>query len=677
MNRVRMAPLRTRAVLALLAILCTALGAGVARAQGADRVGFRAEVSADTIYVGQQLTYSLSVRIPTDVRQRLRRNPEFVPPDPRAMLAYDLPLARVADPEGALEVHTFRRALFVLTPGRYQIGAARLTYALPQSTSFFSREEERTLRSDAVSFVALEPPLRGRPATWLGGVGRWSASARAEPTATRVGDPFVLVLRLEGAGNATLLPRPALEIAWADVVVQDERVVLDSTPALLGGVKEFRWLVTPREEGTQTVPPLEYAYFDPSERRYAVARAAPILVTVRPGTLVQLPPRAAAMADSVPLAIRPALSGPALVRVPGGVWWMWMALLAPLAWFLRVNAPRLRRGTVTVDRRPAGTARAVFDRGLRARTGVDAAAFTAPGTLAAALRLEGVTSETAAAAEALRDDCDAAGFAGPRAGPAASQMQSRAEGLLARVDSEARKRGTILLACVVLLGTSCAVSASSSAEALAAFTEGRTAYVGKDYMRARDAFLRAAQAAPRDPATWANLGTAAWAARDTAAAVLGWQRALRLDPTDDVLRERLARVRAPQLQGVARVWPLSPIPVVATAVVLWLLGWGWAWHRARAGRRARITSVLLVPALLLTLVAWRLEHDLQARDLIVISVPTSLRALPALGADRGAMPIAGEVGRILERRGVWYRIELAGGREGWYPAERTWPVARD
>lgn len=664
-------------MLAALVLLGTALGARATSAQGADRVGFRAEVSDDTIYVGQQLTYSLSVRIPRDVRQRLRRNPEFVPPDPRAMLAYDLPLSRLADPEGALEVHTFRRALFVLTPGRYQIGAARLTYALPQSTSFFSREEERTLRSDAVSFVALEPPLLGRPATWLGGVGRWSASARAEPAATRVGDPFVLVLRLEGAGNATLLPRPALGIAWADVVVQDERVVLDSTPALLGGVKEFRWLVTPREEGVRTVPSLEYAYFDPSERRYAVARTAPLQIAVGPGTLVQLPTRGAPMADSLPLPIRPALSGPALVRVPGGPWWMWMALLAPLGWFLRVSAPRRRRGAAPADDRPAGTARAVFDHGLRSRTGVDVAAFTAPGALAAALRLEGVTSETAAAAEALRDDCDAAGFAGPRAGPSASQMRSRAEGLLARVDAEARKRGMYLLAWVVVCGASCAVPASTSAEALAAFAEGRTAYIGNDYRRARDAFLRAANAAPRDPATWANLGTAGWAARDTAAAVLGWQRALRLDPSDDVLRERLARVRAPQLRGAARVWPLAPIPVAAAALVLWMLGWGWAWRRARAGRRVRITGVLLGPAVLLALLAWRLEHDLLARDLIVIAVPTPLRALPALGADPGAMPIAGEVGRILERRGVWYRLALDGGREGWYPAERTWSLARD
>jgi hypothetical protein len=92
--------------------------------------------------------------------------------------------------------------------------------------------------------------------------------------------------------------------------------------------------------------------------------------------------------------------------------------------------------------------------------------------------------------------------------------------------------------------------------------------VGGDHARARDAFLRSAQAAPRDPHAWANLGTAAWQAGDTASAVVGWQRALRLSPRDAELRARLSAVRAPQLRGAARVWPVAPLPVALIAVVL-------------------------------------------------------------------------------------------------------------
>jgi len=649
--------------------------------QGSERVGFRAHVAPDTVYVGQQVTYTLGVRIPADIRQRLRRNPEFVPPEPRAMLAYDLPLARSTDPTAELEVHTFRRALFVLTPGRYQIAAARLTYALPQSASFFSREEERTIRSEAVSFVAINPPQRGRPAGWLGAVGQWTASARVEPSAPRVGDPFVLVLRLTGAGNATLLPRPPLEISWADVVPQDERVVLDSTPTLLGGSKEFAWLVTPREAGSQRVPEIDYAYFDPNTRRYAVTRSPAMMVAVRPGSLVEVPPRAAASADTVPLPLRAALRGPSLIVLPGGSWWLWLVALAPLPWLLLRSQSRARGRRASLE--PAitsGTTRGILEQGVRARTGLDVAAFTAPGALAAALRLEGVTAETAAEAEALRDACDAQGFGGQRKSQDDPALHARASKFLARLRTEARRKVVpLILLCVAagLVG-GCARPRPASEAAQQAFAEMRTAYVGRDYPRARDAALRAARAAPRDAAAWANLGAAAWQAGDTAAAVLGWQRALRLDPQDERTRRVLRRVRAPQHRGAARVWPVPPLPLAVGALALWCVGWGLmavaAWRRVRV---PRVALAFLFVGAGCGATAWWLDTTLAARRLVVIAEPTPIRALPALGADPGAMPITGEIARVLERRGVWLYVELDGGRTGWYPTERTWSLARD
>ena len=147
-------------------------------------VDFHALVAPDTVYVGQQATYKLGVFLDQEVRGRLRRNPEFTPPESRAMLAYDLP-----DPGGSLqvnrdgrsyEVHVFRRALFPLTPGRYTIAPARLAYTLPQGQSFFSREESFSLRSEQVTLVAIDPPASGRPPDWSGAVGVWRASARVD-----------------------------------------------------------------------------------------------------------------------------------------------------------------------------------------------------------------------------------------------------------------------------------------------------------------------------------------------------------------------------------------------------------------------------------------------------------------------------------------------------------------
>lgn len=650
-------------------------------AQNPDGVSLRASVSADTVFVGQQVTYTLSVRIPTGVRQRLRRNPEFVPPDSRAMLAYDLPLSRVGDASTEQEVHTFRRALFVLTPGRYSLGPARLTYSLPQSASFFSREDERTLRADGVGFVAVEPPQRGRPSSWLGAVGQWRATMRAQPTSTRVGDPFVLVLRLEGTGNATLLPRPPLTIPWADVVPQDERVVLDSTPARFGGAKEFAWLVTPREPGPRRVPPIEYPLFNPNERRYETIRTAALTVNILPGTLVAVPTRAAARGDTATLPLRETLRGESYVGLPYRVPLTWLALLAPLPWFIARVRPRFKRRGATA---PSGDAprsvRAFLEQSLRARTGLDLAAYTTPGTLAAALRLEGVTPETASELEAVRDACDAQGFGSSRAASSvtstvADSVRARATAVLAKVHIEARKQLLLLLLALGLV--SGCVRISDSAEALQAFTEGRTAYAGRDFPRARESFRRAVTLAPRDAAAWANLGSAAWAARDTANAVFGWQRALRLDPTSGDVRERLARVPAPQHRGAARVWPVSPLPIIGFGLLLWFAGWWWAFAQARAKRGTRWPLLALLPALLCIGAGAWLDDILAARDLVVLANPAPLRALPALGADPGAMPITGEIARVTERRGVWLRLQLDGGREGWYPAERVLSLARN
>lgn len=666
-----------RRALGLTALALLAQRPAVARAQqtNADGVSLRASLAADTVYVGQQITYTLSVRIPTAVRQRLRRNPEFVPPEPRAMLAYDLPLARVGEPGDDYETHTFRRALFALTPGRYALGQARLSYALPQSNSFFSREDDRTLRAEGVTFVAIEPPPRGRPTDWAGAVGHWQASLRAEPAATRVGDPFVLVLRLDGTGNATLLPRPALTIPWADVVAQDERVLLDSTPALFGGTKEFRWLVTPREAGQQTVAAIGYPTFDPQRAAYARVMTTPVTVTVRAGTMAVLPSRqGGAAAENAAFTIEPDLRGATSLRLPFATLLTWLALFAPLPWAWWRFAGRLQRravGPSAVDPSP----RALLDRSLRERTGLQLASFTTPGALAEALRLEGVTPETATAVETLRDDCDRATFAAQAPPSVTAELRSRAAAMLAKVDAEARRRATLLLLVAAAMA-GCAAQPSPR-DAVDAFRSGLQAYARGEYLLARDAFALASARAPRDPAAWANLGTAAWQARDTAMAVVGWQRALRLDPTATELRSRLARVSAPQQKAAARVWPLPPLPLLACGLLGWFGGWAWLARLARARRRSRWPLVLVLPSALCIATAALIDRSLGGADAVVIADRSPLRGLPALGADPGAVPMTGEIARVVERRGVWLRLELDGGRTGWFPAERTRSLARD
>jgi hypothetical protein len=120
----------------------------------------------DSIFVGEQVDYTVDVLLNETARGRLRRNPTFFPPEMASVLAYDVDVPRGPPRQGrrCFETLSYRRAIFPLFAGRVAIPPATLTYSLPLSSSFFSREVSFELRSDSVRFVAVDPPARGRPA---------------------------------------------------------------------------------------------------------------------------------------------------------------------------------------------------------------------------------------------------------------------------------------------------------------------------------------------------------------------------------------------------------------------------------------------------------------------------------------------------------------------------------
>ena len=663
-------------------------------------VDFHALVAPETVYVGQQATYQLGVFIDQETRSRLRRNPEFIPPESRAMLAYDLP-----DPAGSIsvnrdgrsyEVHVFRRALFPLTAGRYTIAPARLAYTLPQGQSFFSREESFSLRSEAVTLVVVDVPAAGRPPDWAGAVGVWRASVHVDSARDRAGDPLVLTMRVEGTGNVTLLARPHIDIPWGNVVAANERVRLDSTPSAMRGTKEFDWLVTPRVSGTQRVPAFRFSYFNPFSKRYESSATAPFAVQVAQGAVVAADSAAEppAPAPEKPFPLRTAMGEEAPLPLGDLAVVRGLLLLAPFvafaAWIVR--KPRRVRAPKTPTERlramvkptygavvPADVRTTLLD-ALHRRTGLDAASLTQPGAWARSLRLEGVTGETAHETETLIDELDSVAFG--RATAAGAVLASRAAALFARVDTEARRTrpgrprqraaaGAVVVALMALAGITGSLLARDIERAREPFAAGIAAYAGADYTRAARLFEDASRAAPRVAATWANAGTASWAAADTAGAVVGWQHALRLDPLADDLRDRLARVRAPQDVGVAFVPAIAARAPSAFALLLWLAGWiavaRLCWLRRPALRLLLATLIIAGSA---AAGARMYEDRIEGRDLAVVIDPGPLRALPSLGTEGGPVPMVGEVARVVQRQGVWTRVSLDGDREGWIASER-------
>jgi tetratricopeptide (TPR) repeat protein len=668
-------------------------------------VDFHALVVPDTVYVGQQATYQLGVFLDQDTRQRIRRNPEFQPPETRSLLSYDLRERAPGTLSGNVngrpyEMHVFRRALFPLTPGRYAIPAARLTYSLPQTASFFSREESYTLRSEPVDFVVIEPPLAGRPSDWAGAVGVWRAGARVDTLRGRAGEPFVLTLRVEGQGNVTLLPRPHIAMTWAGVVNADERVRLDSTPSLLGGWKEFDWLVTPTAAGAQRVPSLRYAYFNPRTRRYEIASTTPVEVRIAAGDIADTPTAEPPPPAAAVLEIRSALGEEAPQPLGNSPLILGLVALAPFAalgaWLAK--RPKRAKPLPTPRQRLEVMAKAVKEEsvievrraladGLTLRTGLDPANLTEPGAWTRALRKEGVSSESAAAIEALLSALDEACFAdAPVKQPRGASWVAQAREALDVLDDEVFSGGgrygprtaARIATAILLVSTIPGFAASAQSGASDAFAQGATAYAGGDYVRAARHFEDAAREAPRSAAAWDNLGAAALMAHDTATAVLGWQRALRLEPTNAEIRAHLASLRVPQDSNYARVLPIPGMVAVVIAVLFWVSGWvvtaRQSWRRHSGWRVGLITAVA---GGVLLWFAYEIEGRLEGRSLVVITGQAPLRNLPSLTAESRSTPMPGEVASVITRQGVWVHLRLDGAREGWMPAERVAPLGRN
>ena len=522
-------------------------------------VTFVARVTPSVVTVGQQATYELTVAVSAEARARIRRNPEFVPAELRGVLAYDLPATHRAEAAG--DLHVYRRALFAVAPGRIRVPPARLSYALAAGASYFSPEAQRSVQSNTVAFEAVAPPVQGRPAAWNGAVGSLRASARTSAATVRAGDALEYSLDLEGTGNVALLPRPPLQVPWAEVIEAGDVAAADTGAAFVRGRRTFTWLLTPRTAGPVSVPALPYAYFDPAQGRYAVTTAPALPVRVEPGSSAAASvttSRDDARGRNALPTIRTGWAGaapPPLATRPG--FWVLLGLVpAPAALLWLAAGARARRGSPhgAPRRHPPATGPAALRhevvQALGTRLGGRFAEPASPAETVRALRRAGVTADTAQRLTRFLRDVNAAAYGGGGPGPGDALDAGapvppldalRAEWATLRraVDREALPYGELVQgegpdrparraaagravgALIVVVvsaavvaratqaapaqgvgGTTRAPDASTAARAYAA---GIAAYARRDVATARRAFEAAAAAAPagRRPA-WAD-----------------------------------------------------------------------------------------------------------------------------------------------------------------------------
>ncbi len=127
-------------------------------------------------------------------------------------------------------------------------------------------------------------PLPPSPGGFSGAVGTFSLNATADPREIPAGEAVTLTVSLQGntrpgnMGDIVIGQREDFEL-----FAPEKQVVVDTGEAGISTRKSYKYLLIPKKEGTLTLDPISYVYFNSREGSYATAASPPLVINVTRG----------------------------------------------------------------------------------------------------------------------------------------------------------------------------------------------------------------------------------------------------------------------------------------------------------------------------------------------------------------------------------------------------------
>ena len=190
-------------------------------------------------------------------------------------------------------------ALFPIKAGVAQIDPYRAKCrVIGQNMIGFPREAQIVKDSNAIPITVLPLPETGKPENFTGGVGEFTLSAKTDVTAVKANTPVTLKVRIEGRGNAKMIDFQKLNFT-NQVQVYDTKSEMKFFPNGRS-YKEFETLLVPKEPGELKIPPLQFAFFNPEQKKYYTQSTNEIVIQVQPGEGRGISPEQMQFADTKP-----------------------------------------------------------------------------------------------------------------------------------------------------------------------------------------------------------------------------------------------------------------------------------------------------------------------------------------------------------------------------------------
>ena len=128
-------------------------------------------------------------------------------------------------------------------------------------------------------------PLPQRPANFSGGVGKFSISAQLDKTEAKANDPISLRVIVSGIGNLKLIRQPQVEFP-KDFDKYDAKIT-DKTKLTANGVEGsmiYDILAVPRHPGKFEIPPVEFVFFNTATQKYETVKSEGFTLDVAKGS---------------------------------------------------------------------------------------------------------------------------------------------------------------------------------------------------------------------------------------------------------------------------------------------------------------------------------------------------------------------------------------------------------
>lgn len=187
---------------------------------------------------------------------------------------------------GELTIQPFELIVTLRREGRRRIADSFFEdFSIPEV-----QEIPIKLKSKAFK-ISVKPLPPGAPAAFKGAVGSFKLTSSINKTSTTTHDPLTLKLTVNGKGNLQLINEVGVNIPYD--MEKFDPVINTHMDNPLSGTKTFEYLIMPRIAGQYTIPPVEFAYFDPDNKQYRTLKTQSYLIQVEKGqgdTLMSVAP---------------------------------------------------------------------------------------------------------------------------------------------------------------------------------------------------------------------------------------------------------------------------------------------------------------------------------------------------------------------------------------------------